>query len=171
MALPTTVAPAKAAVHRLVSRGLLLALVIALLVAAGYNLGYRINLQTKSIPVPTAQTTPDEVVLAYTAAYNHRDFDTMKTIYPSSQDAFSRFRAMGTMKDVRITQSRPATDSDLSGTFPEPGHSYYRVEVSLDYTGLTGSDLAYDSGPNGWTYWLERPDATSPWTIADQGNG
>ena len=167
MALRTAEGSSKPAVQRLARRGLVLALAIALLVGAGY----RINLQTKAIPVPPAQASPDEVVLAYVEAYNHRDFNTMKTIYPSGQSAFSRFRAMGTIRDVRVTESHPATAADLSGTFPEPGNSYYRVQLALTYTGLTGSDLGYQPGPNGWTYRLERPDATHPWTITDHGNG
>ena len=94
----------------------------------------------------------------------------MRAIYPSGQAAL-RLRAMGTMRDLQIIDSRTATDADLSGTFPEAGHSYYRVEITLDYTGLTGSDIAYQDGPNGWTYWLERGTTSEPWTITDHGTG
>ena len=107
---------------------------------------------------------------SYVEAYDDRDFATMRTIYPLRQSACSRFRAMGTMRNLEITRSRVATGSDLDGTFPKAGHSYYRVEVTLDLTGLTGSDLAYDDGPNGWTYWLERSTTSDPWRITDQGN-
>ena len=157
------------------SRPVVVALAVAVLVAAvlgaGYLLGYRLNVQTASIPVPTAAASPDDVVRSYVEAYDHRDLDTMRVIYPSGQSAFSRYRAMGTMGDLRITQSRAATEADVSGTSPKVGDSYYRVEVTLDYGGLTGSDLAYDEGPNGWTYWLERSTTSGPWTITDQGNG
>lgn len=151
--------------------GIVLTVAIALVVGAGYACGFRANVQTRSIPAPPAQASPDQVVLAYVDAYNHRDFRTMKTIYPSEQGAFSRFGVLGTMRDVRIVQSRAATEDDLSGTSPEPGHSYYRVQVALTYAGLAGSDLAYQPGPNGWTYRLERSDATLPWVITDHGNG
>ena len=77
---------------------------------------------------------------------------------------------MGTMRGLRITQSRVATDRDLVGTSPEVGH-HHRVEVTLDLTGLEGSDLAYDDEPNGWTYWLERGTGSDPWTITDHGTG
>lgn len=46
-----------------------------------------------------------------------------------------------------------------------------RVRVTLDLTGLAGSDPAYQPGPNGWTYRLERDSATQPWQITDHGNG
>ncbi|GAA3560501.1 hypothetical protein GCM10022197_15020 [Microlunatus spumicola] len=151
--------------------GLVVAVVLSVTLAAGYGLGFRLNLQTRSVPLPTAAASPEEVVRTYTEAYDHRDFATMAAIYPSDRSAFSRFRAMGTMRDLQITQSRVASESDLSGTFPKAGHSYYRVEVTLDYTGLTGSDFSFDDGPNGWTYWLERSTASDPWTITDQGNG
>lgn len=150
--------------------GLAVAVVLAVALAAGYGLGFRLNLQTRSVPLPTAASSPEEVVRIYTEAYNHRDFATMRAIYPSGQSAFSRFRAMGTMQHLQITQSRVASESDLSGTFPEAGHSYHRVEVTLDHTGLTGSDLADQDGPHGWTYWLERTTTSDPWTITDHGN-
>lgn len=152
--------------------GLALALVVAvaILAGAGYALGYRLNLQTRAVPVPTTAASPDEVVGAYVEAYDARDFTTMGAIYPSGQPAYSRVQAMGRMEDVRIVRSRPATGDDLAGMSPEPGRDYFMVEVRLTYTGLTGSDLAYRPGPNGWTYWLERADSGA-WTIIGHGNG
>lgn len=123
------------------------------------------------MPVPTAAASPDEVVRAYTEAYDHREFATMEAIYPFGQSAYSRFRAMGTMRDLRITQSRVATATDLNGTFPKAGYRYHRVEVLVVYSGLTGSDLATDEGPNEWTCSLERSSDSQPWTITDHGNG
>lgn len=152
-----------------VALGVAVALAVAL--GAGYFLGCRLNLQTRSVPVPTAAASPEEVVRSYVEAYNHRDFATMAAIYPSGQAAFSRYRAIGTMQDLQITHSRVATEADLSGTSPKVGHRYYRVQVTVDYSGLTGSDLAYEEGPNGWTYWLERRTDSKPWRITDQGNG
>ena len=76
---------------------------------------------------------------------------------------------MGTMRDLRITQSRVATATDLNGTFPEAGHRYHRVEATYTCTGLAGSDLAHDDGPAGTTYWLERSSDVEPWTIVDDG--
>ncbi|RYZ28688.1 MAG: hypothetical protein EOP01_06265 [Propionibacteriaceae bacterium] len=151
-------------------RALALVVAVGILTGAGYALGYRLNLQTRAVPVPTAAASPDEVVRAYVEAYNARDFSTMGAIYPSGQPAYSRLHAMGTMKDVRIVRSRPATADDLAGMSLEPGRDHFLVEVRLTYVGLTGSDLAYRPGPNGWTYWLERAD-TGAWTIIDHGNG
>ena len=149
--------------------GLVVAVALAMTLAAGYGLGYRLNLQTRSVPLPTATASPEEVVRTYTEAYDRRDFATMRAIYPSEQSA-SRFRAMGTMRDLQVTQSRSAARSDMSGMFPKAGHSYYWVKVTLDCTGLTGSDFSFGDGPNGWTYWLERGSASDPWTIIDHGN-
>ena len=155
---------------RRAARGLVVAVALAVVLAAAYGLGYRLNVQTRSVPVPTASMSPEDVVLTYVDAYDHRDFATMATIYPSRQGAYSRFRAMGTMHDLAITQSRVATDSDLAGTFPRAGHRYYRVEATYTYTGLAGSDLAHDDGPAGTTYWLERSSDSEPWTIVDDGS-
>ncbi len=93
----------------------------------------------------------------------------MTAVYPNGQAAVSRFRAMGTMYHLQLGTSRIATDSDLAGTFPKAGHSYYRVGARFDYTGLTGSDLADQDGPSGSIYWLERSRTDEPWTITDEG--
>ena len=155
------------------SRRALAALVVVVMLAgvltAGYELGLRVNVQTRSVAVPAAAATPEDVVRTYVEAYNHRDFATMAAAYPNGQAAFSRFRAMGTMRHLQIVESRVATEGDLAGTFPQSGYSYYRAQVTLVYTGLTGSDLAYQNGPNGWDYWLERSAADKSWTITDQG--
>jgi hypothetical protein len=145
------------------------AVVLAGILGVAYDLGIRVNVQTGSVAAPTAAASPEEVVRAYVEAYNHRDFATMTTIYPNGQAAFSRLRAMGTMHHLQILTSRVATDNDLAGTFPKAGHSYYRVEVRFDYAGLTGSDLTYENGPSGTTYWLERSSTDELWTITDQG--
>jgi len=152
-----------------VARALVVTVALAAVLAAAHGLGYRLNVQTGSVPVPAATTSPEDVVRAYTEAYDRRDFATMTTIYPSKQGAFSRFRAMGTMHDLAITQSREALESDLAGTFPKAGHSYYRVEATYRYTGLTGSEVNREDGPGGTTYWLERSSDAEPWTIVDDG--
>ena len=154
---------------RRAARALVAAVVLAAVLGAAYGLGYRVNVQTGSVPVPKAATSPEDVVLAYVDAYDHRDFATMATIYPSGQGAYSRFRAMGTMRHPEVTQSRAVGTSEMEGMFPERGHSYYRVEVRYDFTGLTGSDLALDDGPGGSIYWLERSADSEPWTIRDEG--
>lgn len=171
MALATSGSTRRRGARRPLVVVLAVAVVVAVVLGAGYSLGFRLNVQTRSVPVPTAAASPEEVVRSYVEAYDHRDFATMKAIYPSQQSAYSRFRSMGTMQNLRITESRVATENDLAGTSPEAGHSYYRVGVTLDYTGLAGSDLAYDDGPTGWTYWLERSTSSDPWTITDHGNG
>ncbi len=145
------------------------AVVLAVVLGVAYELGIRVNVQTHSVAAPTAAASPEDVVRAYVEAYNDRDFATMTAIYSSGQAAFSRFRAMGTMHHLQVITSRVATDDDLAGTFPKAGHSYYRVEVRFDYTGLTGSDLTAQDGPSGSTYWLERSSIDEPWTITDQG--
>lgn len=168
VALPTSGSTRRTRARRALS-ALIAVVVLAGGLAGAYVLGIRLNVQTRSVAVPTAAASPEEVVRVYIEAYNHRDFATMTTIYPSQQGAFSRFRAMGTMHHLRIVSSRVATEDDLAGTFPKAGHSYHRVEVTFDYTGLTGSDLTYQDGPSGSTYWLERSSTDQAWTITDQG--
>ncbi|SDU86509.1 hypothetical protein SAMN04488544_1160 [Microlunatus sagamiharensis] len=146
-----------------------MAVALLVVLVAAYGLGYRVNVQTGSVPVPTAATSPEDVVLTYVDAYDHRDFATLAAIYPSAQGAYSRFRAMGTMRGPEVTQVQTLNPSDMAGMFPEPGHHYRRVEVSFRWTGLTGSDLAREDGPSGSIYWLERSSDSEPWTIRDEG--
>lgn len=141
---------------------------LAAVLAGAYAVGYRLNLQTGSVPVPTATASPEDVVRSYAEAYDRRDFATMRAIYPSEQSAYSRFRVMGTMRNLQITRSRMVDKDPRRAT--RPGHCYALVSVTLDLTGLTGSDWAYDEGPNGWTYELERSSTAEPWTIVDHGN-
>ena len=144
-------------------------LILAGVLGVAYDLGIRVNVQTGSVTAPAAAASPDEVVRAYVEAYNHRDFATMATIYPSGQGAYSRYRAMGTMRNSEITRSQTLNASDMAGMFPKAGYHYRRVEVSYRWTGLTGSDLAYEAGSHGSIYWLERSSDSEPWTISDEG--
>jgi hypothetical protein len=48
----------------------------------------------------------------------------MTATYPSAQTAYSRIRAMGTMRDVKITQSFPTTASELAGRPVTTGHDW-----------------------------------------------
>lgn len=125
--------------------------------------GYRLNVPTASVPVPSAGASPDQVVLAYVEAYNHRDFDAMAAIYPAAGRP-DRYRAMGTMRDLTISSSGP----DSTGP---SDRARWAVRVQLRFTGLRGSDLAYDEGPNGWAYHLEPIGPDRAWRIVDQGNG
>jgi len=145
-----------------VGLGLVLVVAVALLAGAGHALGYRLNLQTRAVPVPTAATSPDDVVRTYVEAYDVRDFTTMAAIYPSAQPACSRVRAMGTIEDVRIVRSRPATADDMAGMFPEPGHGYFMVEVRLTYTGLTGSTSPTGPGPTAGPTGSSAPTPPNP---------
>lgn len=145
----------------------LLAVVLTLGVGA-HAVGFRLNLDTRPVAVPDARATPEQAVTTYVEAYNRRDFSTMRAIYPSSSPA--RFGVLGTMDDLAIVTSE-ALDGPEDGLPAKPGRSYYRVRVTLGFSGLSdSSDLAYANGPNGWAYLLERDGDAAPWQIADHGN-
>ncbi|RYZ24888.1 MAG: hypothetical protein EOP01_11075 [Propionibacteriaceae bacterium] len=146
---------------------MVLVVVCALTSVVGHLLGYRLNLTTARVPAPTAASTPEQVVLTYVEAYDDEDWSTMAKIYPGQ--SFDRFRAIGTMSDVVVVQSR-AMDGTEHGNAAKPGVSYYSVRVTLQLSGLEGSESAYTSGPNGWAYELERRGPGEPWHITDQGN-
>jgi len=143
---------------------LLLVLVVAV---AARTAGWPLGLGRHAVAAPGAAASPEEVVRTYVEAYNHRDFSTMRRIYPSRP--YSRRQVLGTMHDLVVVDSRSLTSAE-DGNPPVPGRSYHRVRVTLRFSGLLGSDLAYENGPNGWAYLLERESSTEPWRIADHGN-
>ncbi|WP_375425869.1 hypothetical protein [uncultured Friedmanniella sp.] len=141
---------------------------LALGLLGAHAAGFRLNLDTHPVAEPDARATPEQVVTTYVEAYNQRDFSTMRTIYPSSSP--TRFGVLGTMNDLAIVQSQSLAEPE-DGLPAKPGRSYYRVRVTLRFSGLSdSSDLAYDDGPNGWAYLLERDSDDVPWRIADHGN-
>ncbi|MBO0810552.1 MAG: hypothetical protein J2P23_00740 [Microlunatus sp.] len=143
-----------------------LIILIAICTAGAWAFGYRLNLQTAAVPIPASAASPDDVVRAYTSAYNHRDFDAMDTLYPSQRDFHQayRHRAIGTMSDLKITGSKHDT------TYGEHSH-YWAVDVTLNYTDMQGVDIGYPPGPNAWTYYLQRLGPNRAWRIVDHGVG
>ena len=147
---------------------ILLVAVLVLGLAGAHAVGFRLNLNTHPVAEPDARATPEQVVTTYVEAYNRRDFSTMRAIYPSSSPA--RSGVLGTMNDLAIVQSQALADPE-DGNPARPGRRYYRVRVTLRFSGLSDlSDLAYADGPNGWAYLLERDSDAVPWRIADHGN-
>jgi hypothetical protein len=141
---------------------------LALVVAGAYAIGYRVNLATDSVAAPSASTSPDQVVRTYVQAFNQRDRRTMDAIYPSGHQ-FNRFRAMGTMRDLQITSSKPMSDGYRHGGATEGHRDGYAVGIQLNFTDLD-PDLAAIQGNTGWTYFLVRDADDQPWTIVDHGN-
>lgn len=144
----------------------ILIILIAIVTAGAWLSGYRPNLQSASVPVPASTASPDDVVRAYTDAYNHRDFDTMNMLYPTQRSFHQayRHRAIGTMSDLKITGSQHDT------TYGK--HSpYWAVDVTLNYTHMQGVDIGYPPGPNAWTYYLEQIGPHHAWRIVDHGVG
>lgn len=145
------------------------ALIIVLVTIAtvgAWCFGYRLNQQTATVPIPAATASPETVIHTYVRAYNHRDFDTLAALYPGERSLYKaeRHRILGKMSDVKIVGSHRDTSYGK--------HSrYWAIDVELNYTGLRGSDIAYQPGPNSWTYYLDRSGPNSAWRIADHGVG
>lgn len=145
---------------------LILVALIAVIAAGTWVVGYRPNFQTASVPIPPSNASPVTVVRSYVSAYNHRDFATMTALYPSMRRFHQsyRHRALGTMKDLKITGSHH--DNTYGKHSP-----YWTVDVEVNFTGLRWSDISYQPGRNGWTYDLQRIGPDNAWRIVDQGVG
>jgi len=145
---------------------LVLVALIAVIAAGTWVVGYRPNFQTASVPIPPSNASPVTVVRSYVGAYNHRDFTTMTALYPSmrSFDQSYRHRALGTMKDLKVTGSRH--DGAYGRQSPR-----WTVGVEVNFTGLRWSDISYEPGHNGWNYDLQRIGPHRAWRIVDEGVG
>ena len=139
---------------------------IALTLAGAWVFGYRLNIQTASVPLPPADASPETVIYTYVRAYNHRDFTTLAALYPGERRFYQaeRHRMLGKMSDFTIVGSY--RDTSYGKHSP-----YWAIDVELNYTGIRGSDSAYPPGPNGWTYYLYRSGPNHAWRIADHGVG
>lgn len=145
---------------------IILTVLIVIVAAGAWITGYRLNFQTASVPVPPPSASPVAVVRSYVSAYNHRDFATMNALYPNMRRFHEsyRYRALGTMNDLQITDSR----HDVSYGKHSP---YWMVGVEVNFTGLRWSDLADQPGHTGWDYNLQRIGPDHAWRIVDQGVG
>lgn len=150
-----------------VTRSIFAAVAVTIVLALGYLFGYRLNITTAHIALPTAAATPEQVVSTYVDAYDHRDWKTMAAIYPNQ--IVDRHRTIGTMTDLTVVSSQALAGPE-DGNPAHSGVSYYKVRVTLQLHDLTGSDFALKPGLNGWAYLLERRGPGEPWHIAARGN-
>lgn len=104
------------------------------------------------VALPSPEATPEEVVAAYTAAVNARDFDTANAIDGRSRSDLGRFD-----RSRRIDIVGPMTTGwDPNGM---------RVEFEADFEGW---DYSLQDG--WWSYFLERGE-DGRWQIVDEGVG
>jgi len=71
---------------------IILIILIAIRTAGTWAFGYRLNLQTASVPLPAPTASPEDVVRAYVNAYNHRDFDTRNALDPNERSIHHAYR-------------------------------------------------------------------------------
>lgn len=129
------------------------------------------------IPMPTAQTSPVDVVRTYVRALNDRDFSA------SSQLGVDGRAAVGAgwytvhapnMKNVRIDHVHPVMpgsqaaehffDSQLRGW-----EQTIEVDTTVTLNNFDGFHASETDQP--WSYRLVRHDNSKPWLIFEQGQG
>jgi len=144
----------------------LIIVLIVITTAGAWVFGYRLNIQTATVPIPAANASPETVVRTYVRAYNHRDFDTLAALYPGERRFYQaeRHRMLGKMSNLKIVGSHRDTSYGRHSPL-------WAIDVELNYTGIRGSDIAYQPGPNAWTYDLDRSGPNHAWRIADHGVG
>jgi hypothetical protein len=141
---------------------------VALLGFGAYQVGYRVNFTTGRVPLPAASASPEQVVLTYMDAFNHRDQAAMTALFPS-RGTVNRFRAIGHYTNISVASGHPMSELEREGGVGDHHLEAYLVAVRLDYAGFDDADVGYTPGPNGWNYYLVRDHATDRWIIGDQG--
>lgn len=135
-----------------------------------YQVGYWVNLTTGRVPLPlpAASSSPEQVVLTYMDAFNHRDQAAMTALFPA-RGPINRFRAIGHYANISVASGHPMSELERQGGVGDHHLEAYLVAVRLDYAGFDDADVGYTPGSNGWNYYLVRDHPTNRWVIGDQG--
>lgn len=104
------------------------------------------------VEVPGSDATPEQVVLAYAAAVNARDFDTVNAIDARDGETPGRFSRTRRLDNVEIKSVTRSGD---------------QVHVTF-YADFSGWDISLPDGRDLWGYVLQRGEA-GRWQIVDAG--
>ena len=104
------------------------------------------------VPAPGPQATPQQVVRAYVAAINARDFSTANAIDARPDSDLGQFSRPGRMNDLTtVSVSRESNRT----------HVVFKADFS-------GGDGSIPDGRQSWGYVLERGH-DGRWVIVDEG--
>ncbi len=148
------------------ARGILLTVVLVVAVAVG---GLWLWGRPRShVAMPTAASSPEQVVRAYVTALDARDFDTSNALQPQGGLAGDHWWSVQapTISNLKVISVRAESDADRANG---AGHGYRQavdVNTTADFTNWGGMD---DGRGQPWTYILVRNSASERWRIADWG--
>lgn len=116
----------------------------------------------RTVPVPAADASPEELVRAYVDALDSGDLDTARAL---------EAEGAGLADDWADVDS--VTDLKVGDPFRETHRSSPRrqvVNVPVEFT-VAGGDASLEDGRMVWGYILERRGAGEPWRIIGHGTG
>ena len=132
-------------------------LLVTVSVVAGLTGGWLWARPHEQVALPGPEATPAEVVEAYVAALNARDFDTSNALVDGGGlPTYSRLDRAPTYADLRIVEV-------IGGEGREEAH----VRVTFVYDG--NGDVSLDDGPTDWGYVLRRATPYEQWRVVDSG--
>lgn len=134
-----------------------LTLVVAVSVVAGLTTGWLWARPSDQVSLPGPEATPAQVVEAYIAALNARDFDTSNALVDGGGlPTYSRLDRAPTYDDLRIVEV-------VGGEGRE--EAYVRVTFVYDGNG----DFSLADGPTDWGYVVRRATPYEAWRVVDAG--
>ncbi len=133
-------------------------LVVAVSIVAGMVAGWLWARPREHVALPGPASTPAEVVEAYIAALNARDFATSNALVDGGGlPTYSRLDRAPTYHDLRILEVGRG----------DGGREEAYVRVTFVYDG--NGDFSLEDGPTDWGYVVRRATPYEPWRIVDSG--
>lgn len=126
--------------------------------------------QTASVPVPSRDASPEEVVEAYVRALDAHDCDTAYALVDGDTDGAEAWcRRVASLDGLEVSA---AEDEEPAWSGRDADEQVVRVVVEFDLTYRPlRSDGSMDQGRTTWGYLLVRGSQDDPWRIFSQGNG
>jgi hypothetical protein len=154
------------------SRLLLIALIAGALMVAVVAMATYIQLtgrKARDVPVPAADASPADVVLAYTDALDAHDCDTVDALMTPGARGSSWCGDVDTLSDVRI--GRRIRERPRDAGLPSGGQVVIVPVIFGLHWRPFHSDASLGEGTTHWGYSLVRSSPGDPWRIFDQGTG
>lgn len=117
------------------------------------------------VAMPTAATSPENVVRSYVRALDARDFATSNALGPYGDDHWWSLRAP-TITGIKVQSVRAMSAQDRSYSRAKEWKQGVEVDTSANFADWGGIDDGHDQP---WNYILVRNSSTDPWRILDWG--
>jgi hypothetical protein len=154
------------------SRPLLISLIVTLLtvaVLAMVGFVYVSGRQTRDVPMPAANASPEDVVRTYLEAVGAHDCGTAESLMTRGTRTLSWCHDVATLSNVKV-RAHLAEQPRVFGQPPNRQVVVVPVVFTLEWR-LFHRKSFIGGGATPWRYSLVRSSSGGPWRIFNQGAG